>query len=251
MAEQLHDDTFHPFIIADGRCVVASEAEWARIERAATVGVRILVGDVFAEWDVGFVRSRLFSMIDRTAATWCVETRHPENIERMMPGYHPYGGPRFNVHLYAGPIYTQADADAMIPALLRCPAAMRGLVVTPGEEIDLSEWMYTIKVVHNGDTQEVPCRPDIKHVIIRGDSEPMHPAHVRSIVEQCKAAGVPVWFETWGEWAPIDTVMRVPSSGLAYLGSGDHETTMSWVSRARSGSMLDGIEYRELPEATK
>jgi hypothetical protein len=115
MSNQLHDDTFTPFTITDGRCVVASETEWARIEAAATAGKRILVGDVFAEWDGSIrgeswrvlqksicpgvhwtesnelygpedfkritttdIRRRLFSMIDRTPATWCIETRFPE-----------------------------------------------------------------------------------------------------------------------------------------------------------------------------
>jgi hypothetical protein len=112
MTQELHDDTFAPFTItADGRCVVASETEWARIEAAATAGVRIAVGDVFAEWDeyvfdnghslvcdpfsqwkvmvtgdarrpltTADIRRRLFSLIDRTAAKWMLETRHPERL---------------------------------------------------------------------------------------------------------------------------------------------------------------------------
>jgi hypothetical protein len=162
--EQLHDDTFRPFTIADGRCVVASEAEWARIERAATEGKRILVSDVFGEWagpvcdkdghlwwendedekcfwghssgwdpdpvSVADIRRRLFSLIDRTAATWSIETRHPENVGRMMPVRHDHACSTGdcshenvldcasitdrqihpNVHLYAGPSHAGPDA---------------------------------------------------------------------------------------------------------------------------------------------
>jgi hypothetical protein len=292
-----HDDTFTPFTLtADGRCVIAPEDEWARIEAAATAGRRIAIGDVFAEWDVVFLRSRLFSMIDRTAATWCIETRHPENVERMMPQYFaPIPEPcrnldhfldsspecpacrgskcqtfRPNVHLYAGPLYTQADADAMVPALLRCPAAMRGLVITPREGIRLSPYAADGRVKV---TQGIDC----DHVVIRGDDKPMHPAHVRGIIAQCKAAGVPVWFDGWGEWClnehktygkifgsagslsgPWVTACSTDRNSIgdqkyhAYPANVDDEfgeyETLSRVGRARSGAMLDGKEWRQLPE---
>ena len=252
MSEQLHDDTFTPWTIADGRCVVASEAEWARIERAAVAGKRILVRDVFAEWDgkillpdgdvaaiecagggmlpieTYHIRTRLFSLIDRTAATWCIETRHPEDVLTMIPDGHwrkmpcpkhskqfqlecpacngknaeRVDKPRPNLHLYAGPLFTQADADAMIPHLLRCPAAMRGLVVTPREGIDLRKVR-----THEGHEYAGSPRNFINHVVIRGDDKPMHPAHVRGIIEQCEAAGVPVWFDG-KEWRQLPEVKQ-------------------------------------------
>jgi hypothetical protein len=207
------------------------------------------------------IRYRLFDLIDHPAAAWMLVTRHTEAIQRLMPVYGDFVRmvaatesihvARPNVRLYAGPIVYQSEADEMIPHLLRCPGAC-GVVLTPREEIDLSEWLYTIDVQHNGDgdTQEVPCKPPLKHAVIRGDREPLHPAIVRSLIAQCKAAGVPCYLE-WGEWAPVNTVQRVPSAGLAYLGNGDHETTMSRVGRARSGAMLDGKEWRQLPEVTR
>jgi hypothetical protein len=317
MSDQLHDDTFTPFTITDGCCVVAPQSEWARIERAAIKGTRIAVGDVFAEWDgpvlfpdghhvrktfdgswriggitrddfpvkAADIRRRLFSMIDRTPATWCIETRFPESVLIMIPdGYwqklpcpkhskrfelecpacngknaERVDKPRPNLHLYAGPLYTQADADRMVPALLRCPAVVRGLTVTPREEIDLSEWMYTIDVQHNGDgdTREVPCKPPVNHITIRGDDKPMHPEHVRGIVRQCEAAGVPVWFDGHGEWVheshlpamsfdermKLDRQASVPFSNMMARGDIYYR-----VGRTASGSMLDGKTWRQLPE---
>jgi hypothetical protein len=318
---QLHNDTFHPYTLtADGRCVIAGEDEWERIEAAATAGKRILVSDVFAEWDgwildcdgkqvhqcvskwpmpapfrgttaitTAEVRRRMFALFDRTPATWCIETRHPENVLTMIPdGYWqklpcPKHSKRFqlecpacngknaervdkqrpNVHLYAGPIHTQADADAMVPALLRCPAAVRGLVVTPREEISLVEYLgiqtwigpltskkhYEWSHRHN---QGLERRPD--HVIIRGDDKPMHPAHVRGIIEQCEAAGVPVWFDGWGEWLPECEPSPMGILGTMDYGYPIHEWKEDggWyshrVGRAASGSMLDGNEWRQLPE---
>jgi len=44
----------------------------------------------------------------------------------------------------------------------------------------------------------------IDWVIVGGESgpgaRPMHPDWVRSIRDQCQAAGVPFFFKQWGEW---------------------------------------------------
>jgi hypothetical protein len=318
MSEQLHDDTFAPFTITDGRCVVAPESEWSHIERAATAGRRIAVGDVFSEWDglvyysdgdvvaisgliqsgTANIRRRTFAMFDRTAATWCIETRYPENVLTMIPDGHWRKLPcpkhlkqfqlecpacngknaervdkqRPNVHIYAGPIHTQADADAMIPHLLRCPAAVRGLVVTPRERISLA---HAFDLAWGGEPGYVK---NLRHVIIRGGDKPLHPEHVRGIIAQCEAAGVPCWLE-WGEWVlnkhkthgkmfgpagslsgPWVTACSTDRKSIgdrkyhAYPANatddfGEYET-LSRVGRARSGSMLDGKEWRQLPEVT-
>jgi hypothetical protein len=47
----------------------------------------------------------------------------------------------------------------------------------------------------------------IDWVVVGGESgphaRPMHPEWVRSLRDQCVAAGVPFFFKQWGEWAPI------------------------------------------------
>src|SRR5690606_9114066 len=45
-------------------------------------------------------------------------------------------------------------------------------------------------------------RGGITHLRITGESAPLHPSHIRSLIGQAEAAGVGVWFETWGEWVP-------------------------------------------------
>jgi protein gp37 len=46
----------------------------------------------------------------------------------------------------------------------------------------------------------------INWVIVGGESgpgaRPVHPDWVRSIRDQCVAAGVPFFFKQWGEWSP-------------------------------------------------
>lgn len=50
--------------------------------------------------------------------------------------------------------------------------------------------------------------PSLDWVIVGGESgskaRPMHPRWVRSVRDQCAAAGVPFLFKQWGEWCPFD-----------------------------------------------
>lgn len=176
---------------------------------------------------MGDVRTRLFQIIDATPnLDWLLLTKRPENIARMMPkrvvqDKRPIfpgcpgplgepvpciveGGTRHNVWLGTS-VENQAAADERIPHLLRTPAAVRFLSCEPLlGPVDLGEWMYTIRVEHNGDgdTEEVPCRPDIHWVIVGGESG--HGARtcnvewMRSLVKQCKAASVPVFVKQLG-----------------------------------------------------
>jgi protein gp37 len=154
---------------------------WNRI--AGDLGVRFKVfcaslADVgedhalVASW-----RAELFDLIDATPnLDWLVLTKRPENIAELMPPFAEECGinelthevmrrPAVRPNLWLGvSCENQATADERIPHLLRTPAAVRFLSVEPLlSAVDLSEWMHTIRVVHNGDgdTQEVPCRPDI------------------------------------------------------------------------------------------
>ena len=56
--------------------------------------------------------------------------------------------------------------------------------------------------------QEHPDTPYIDWVIVGGetgpDARPLHPDWVRSVRDQCAAAGVPFFFKGWGEYMPAD-----------------------------------------------
>jgi len=95
-------------------------------------------------------------------------------------------------------VENQAAADERIPHLLRCPAAVRFLSVEPLlGPVNLGD----CEAWHTEDTGALPPgsdpRLDIDWVIIGGESGPGHrPMQIdwlRSIVDQCKAAGVPVF----------------------------------------------------------
>src|SRR5690606_34783490 len=102
-------------------------------------------------------------------------------------------------------VTTQAEADARIPHLLRVPAAVRGVAVVPREGIDLREFQpFRMSRSKPG----LPSLCDLRGamagtidwVTCSGDTDPVHPDWMRALRDQCQAAGVPFWFDSWGEW---------------------------------------------------
>lgn len=121
----------------------------------------------------------------------------------------------------------QKTAEERIPLLLQCPAAIHFVSCEP----------LLGPIDH--------VTPSIKWVICGGESghhaRPMHPDWVRSLRDQCAAAGVPFFFKQWGEWNPDDfdtTIARRVD---------EHGTLMYKVGKKRSGNLLDGKRYLEFP----
>lgn len=94
-------------------------------------------------------------------------------------------------------------------------------------------------------------------VIVGGESgpgaRPMHPDWVRSLYDQCAAAGVPFFFKQWGGWARWEP--RFPATDVVYLG---HDATrhsnpgigrepMVHVGKKLSGRLLAGLEHNGMP----
>jgi len=115
-------------------------------------------------------------------------------------------------------VENQAAADARIPHLLRCPAAVRFLSCEPLlGPVDLKN------ITGGGSRYQVlePVpghRPRIDWVITGGESgpgaRPMHPDWARSLRDQCAAAEVPFFFKQWGAWKPTPHPARY-MSGMA------------------------------------
>jgi protein gp37 len=91
----------------------------------------------------------------------------------------------------------------------------------------------------------------IHQCIVGGESgpgaRPMHPDWVRSIRDQCQAAGVAFFFKQWGEWAPVD---QEPNEKLArwlkYHHYGDGQVMLR-VGKKVAGAMLDNRKWQEEP----
>ena len=75
----------------------------------------------------------------------------------------------------------------------------------------------------------------------------MSPDWVRSLRDQCAAAGVPFLFKQWGEWIPmLGQVEGVPVRDKTTTADG-------WVvgraGKKRAGRQLDGTTHTAFPEA--
>lgn len=101
----------------------------------------------------------------------------------------------------------QATADARIPHLLRCPAAVRFLSLEPLlGPIELERWLVPVAgrdVDINGEAWRGGNQwHPIDWVIVGGESgkgaRPCDVAWIRSIVGQCRSAGVPCFVKQWG-----------------------------------------------------
>lgn len=121
-------------------------------------------------------------------------------------------------------LHIQRQSDlAGLDALFAVKAERRALVVSPLESIDVSAWLGYAE--HSGrwigpcgceaerdpwtrcDDCEArgwspPQCQGIDLIIICGFESPLNPSHVRSVVEQCRAAGAPCIFAGWGAYLP-------------------------------------------------
>jgi protein gp37 len=106
----------------------------------------------------------------------------------------------------------QKTADERIPLLLDTPAAIRWVSAEPLigplklRETLGNDWLASGK---SGE------RRGLDWVVAGGESgngaRPMHPDWVRSLRDQCQAAGVPFFFKQWGEWAPGENAHGLPT----------------------------------------
>jgi protein gp37 len=143
------------------------------------------------------------------------ERRGP--MERAMHDYgEPSPWPLPNVWLGTS-VETQKDADERIPALLQCPAAVRFLSAEPLlGRIDLTEIQLPdglaaqarLSVAHincltsSDDEHFYNDHAQVDWVIVGGESGPgarrCDVGWIRSIVQQCKSAGVPCFVKQFG-----------------------------------------------------
>lgn len=159
----------------------------------------------------------------------------------------------------------QSAADERIPILLQTPAAVRFVslepMLGPVDIVGPDDWL-TRTCCRYGGTEDPECGHDgpgcmgtrIDWVIVGGETgpgaRPLHPDWVRSIRDQCQAAGVAFWFKSWGEWIVAEgeaypTIERwvssVPGSGIS------NGIFMRRVGKKSAGRLLDGKEWLEFP----
>lgn len=138
----------------------------------------------------------------------------------------------------------QRRADERIPVLLEIPAARRFVSIEPMlGPVDLRRAFGT----------EGPRQTYIEQldwVICGGETgpgaRPLHPDWVRSLRDQCQAAGVPFFFKSWGEFQTnYDEMLR---QSIDYKPHSFNGLTFVRCGKKQAGRILDGRTWNEEPE---
>lgn len=187
-------------------------------------------------------------MLEPSYHTYLVLTKRPRKMLEVMPGFTM----EFPPNIYHGlTICNQEEADEKIPIFLQVPGK-KFLSIEPmlseinirealedgyptQEQIDSNRGMHYLR--HGS--------PRIDAVILGGETgpgaRPMHPDWVRSVRDQCSAAGVPFFFKGWGKHVPCLQIL---------FGSHFERVRRNMPDRyeiVNRGRLLDGRTHDDLP----
>jgi protein gp37 len=266
-------------------------AEPLKVKKPSAIGVQFM-GDLFHE-DVPFKfvnmaynimahSQHIFLILSKRPKhmiDWHLTVRHVVSSDGsefwlgnndLIVGTKSTGWPLPNVW-HGLTICNQPEADAKIPTFLQVPGKkflslepMLGAInLSGGYHNFLEGWDTETEAEFDqyGDRYPVPVQVQtgkIDAVILGGETgpraRPMHPDWVRSIRDQCDAAGVPFFFKQWGEYCPDDFSYVTPTGrtpkrkfikqdGCAYDYADIGTVSMMHV----KGRILDGRTHDELP----
>lgn len=278
----------------NGKRVIAAESYWKlpyRWDREAeAAGERRQVfcaslADVFEEREeLVEHRTRLFKLIAQTPnLDWLLLTKRPQ----VALGHWPlWAGIWCSVYAGQGQhdvvatvardyvipnvwlgvsVEDQQRADERIPVLLQTRAAVRFLSCEPLlGPVDLSRWMSGLDVSRdeNGnDLGSASGGSDIDWVIIGGesghDARPCHVAWVRSLVRQCREAGVACFVKQLGsnpreeiKTGPIDSSARTERSRISLKIGETSFHRENWLHDHKGGNPAEwpeDLRIREFP----
>ena len=162
-------------------------------------------------------RARFWELIHATPAlTWLLLTKRIGNVTRMLPSWwdDDYGNVRRHVWIGVS-IVNQEEANRDIPKLLAVPSAKRFVSYEPAlGPIDFRPFFTEHRTIYfqAGTQGDLSGREiadiyynGIDHIIVGGESSqggvkarPFNLFWARSVISQCKAAGVPVFFKQAG-----------------------------------------------------
>lgn len=155
----------------------------------------------------------------------------------------------------------QEQADKWIPILLQIPAAIRFVSIEPMlGAVDITKFWDGVGGMPRGrkvgETDTYVSSLD--WVIVGGESgsgaRPMHLDWVRKVRDDCKEAKVPFFFKQVGEWRTEEiegnSFELKDLKDNQQIGMGMKPNTMTLytrVGKAKAGSLLDGVSYKEFP----
>ena len=184
--------------------------------------------DVQFEWIARIWDTIFDCMITRPGHRFLVLTKRPERILEYKDWLGRVQGRRFDYeNVWLGvTAENQEMADLRIPILLQIPAAVRFVSIEPMlGPVDFGIGDYSehgwLKGWHCEAEHDPRCdgscsigcpvpvqveNAKLDWVIVGGETgpgaRPMHPEWVRSVRDQCQAAGVPFFFKSWGAGRP-------------------------------------------------
>jgi protein gp37 len=183
--------------------------------------------------------AQIFSVMARAPQhTYQILTKRPE---RMLDALQAASDPSVATHFMATygqhwpppnwwfgvSIEDQETANRRLPILVRCKAAVRFVSYEPA--IGPVNFMQAFE----SDLLAIDW------IICGGESgsgaRPMHPKWARDVRDLCSSAGIPFFFKQWGEW------IHQPGPQGSFQRVGKH----------KSGSHLDGVEWKEFPCSSK
>lgn len=210
-----------------------------------------------------------------------VLTKRPERIVPVLydePGRFYLGGGDYFPNIVIGTsVENQETADKRLPFLAELKNASMGWTTMVSYEPALgpvvwpaSHRLATDQERDAGEAGAIRKSPPFDWLVAGGESgpgaRPSHPDWYRQARDFCQAAGVPYFFKQWGAWAPHSHGFRdggkydwgtvtaggeffrtaTPWNGHDDDGSG--EASMICVGKKAAGSLLDGIDWKELPK---
>lgn len=225
------------------------------------------MGDLFHEdVSVEFIAQVYFEMNINYQHTYLMLTKRADRMAEII-NLNP-GRLERACNLYGLTICNQQEADEKIPTFLKVPGK-KFLSIEPClGKIDISKWLP--QMVYNPG-MIIPERETfmvIDAVILGGETgpkaRPMKPDWVRSVQDQCQAAGVPFFFKSWGEFvSSYDAGFRSEEQdrwkrtfGKAWVKSRrscrfEDGTQMVRVGKKAAGRILDGRTHDDLPWVKK
>ena len=214
------------------------------------------MGDLFhGEVPLEFIEAVFGIMARNQQHNYQVLTKRPRRMAKFMAHR------RFMDNVWLGTsVENQKAADERMPHLVKCSPARLFLSMEPLlGPVDLA-----VDIGHGVGDHGLDR---LDGVIVGGETgpkaRPMHPDWVRSIRDQCVAAGVPFFFKGWGnnypfydrdvddpDWQSIPkesgTVTRINLAGGQGF-HGDRVVYFKRMEKKKAGRLLDGREWNELP----
>lgn len=206
-----------------------------------------------------FADQALGAMQQAKSHTFLVLTKR---AERAAAHFRAYTGEVKLGNVYLGlTVCNQQEANEKIPVFLQVPGKKFLSIEPMLGPIDL-------RIAAFNGADSFSAMAGIDAVILGGETgpgaRPLHPDWVRSVRDQCQAAGVPFFFKGWGNWRPCDddhvecgghaqTAMRLNGKIVTdtwrdrCFGGSDQGF---WRAGAKAGRLLDGRTYDDLPWRT-